>query len=678
MSRPSPARLRELRVRLPIGESLSSSRFVQVSVLAAAWLVSHPSVARGPSFYLPLNLSPEIERQIEQVLLLAGRPIVRRPIAAATVLEALPDACRIDALLCERVRGYINAYTHGLGVTHVSIDGAATQDVDKTLPNRRGMSAADEWSASVAGYFQIHDYVMLQLGGVAYPDKVMPSGSWLSLGTDYMQLDVGFREHEWSPMSDSTMLIGTQAETMPSVTLSNHTPISRLRLTYEAFIARMARVDDIAYGDRTTSGYPRLAGLNLSIEPVLGWSLGASRLLQFAGGERKRSISDFFNAFFLPARYDNVSDALSSDDQFGNQVAALTSTFVFPTRRPFSVYFEYAGEDGSRGEGWRLGNASLSAGIDLPRLWDRFDFTYEVADWQNAWYVNGVYPDGTSNDGHVIGHWGADNRLPRDAVGAQSQSVRVGWAPSFGGLMEAHYRTLQNEDYGVGDYEREHDFSLRYSRTWNEFVYGAEVEVGRDVFGEDFRRVGAFVRYAPSSRDDQSAGPIEPLPESAASNVDVFVDAGLNVSRLEYDPYDEGVTPRRAVSTTGPHVGVGVRRAVTSRSDLGVRVELDDIDGDTVVGVRAIDYRYRPNRKLAFGAYAGAMRYDGPTAAYGYYGGVSVQLQEVLPRFDLTLDVRGSDKIARDVLLPSDPQANTWGDVLYQIYGASLYLSYKF
>jgi hypothetical protein len=640
-------------------------------------LYSGTAAARGPSPYLPLNLSPEIERQIEQVLVLAGRPAVRRPIPAATVLDALPDACRIDALLCERVRRYLRAYTGRYGVTHTAIEVAGTDDSGKTLPNRRGMSAQDEWAASAVGHFQVSDSLLFQLGGVAYPDEATASGSMVSAGFDFAQLDVGFREHWWSPMTDSAMLIGTQAKVMPSITLSNYRPISRFRLTYEAFVARMDRIDDIAYQGRTTAGSPRLGGLNVAIEPVRGWSLGASRVLQFAGGERKRSWSDFVNAFFLPSRYDNVSDDLSTDDQFGNQVAALTSKFIFPTRRPVAVYFEYAGEDGSRAEGWRLGNVSLSAGVDIARLWDRFDFTYEVSDWQNGWYVNGVYPDGTSNDGHVIGHWGADDRVARDAVGAQSHSVRLGWAPRFGGVMEMRYRTLQNESYGVGDYEREHDVGLRYSRTWKEFEYGAQLNVGRDVFGEEFRRVGAFVRYSPGATE-QFAGPTEPLPESDTRHVEVFVDAGLNASEVEFDPSNEGLTPKTKQSTVGPHVGFGLRRAVTGRSDWGVRVEADDIDGVAAIGVRAIDYRYRLNNRLAVGAYAGAMRYDGPTAAFGYYGGVSAQLRDLMPRIDLTLDIRGTDKIARDTLLPEDPQGNTWGDVVYQIYSANLYMSYRF
>lgn len=659
------------------GAGLNSSRIIQVTALTIAWLYSGNAAARGPSPYLPLNLSPEIERQIDRVLLLAGRPVVRRPIAAATVLEALPDACQFDQLLCERVRAYLSVYTDRYGVTHASVEGSATRSSDKTLANRRGMGAEDEWSASVAGHFQISDYMLLQLGGIAYPGEAVAAGSWLSVGTQYLQLDVGFREHWWSPMSDSAMLIGTQAEAMPGITVSNYTPISGWRFTYEAFLARMARVNDISFRDRTTSGYPRLAGLNVAIEPVPGWSLGASRILQFAGGERKRSARDLFNAFFLPSRYDNISDDLSSDDQFGNQVAALTSKFVFPTSRPFSVYFEYAGEDGSRKEGWRLGNASLSAGIDIPGLWRRFDLTYEVSDWQNVWYVNGVYPDGTSNNGHVIGHWGADERARRDSVGAQSHSLRIGWTPQFGGVMALHYRTLQNEEYGIRNYEREHDVALRYSRAWNQFIYGAEVNVGRDVFGEDFRRIGAFVRYSPGATQ-QFGGELESLPEQATRHVAVFVDAGINASRLEFDPSNGGRTPISKISTVGPHVGVGVRRAVTSSSDLGVRVEMDDIDGTTAIGVRAIDYRYNLNRKLSVGAFAGAMRFNAATAAYGYYGGVNGQLRDVLPRFDLNLDIRGTDKIARDVLLPTDPANNTWGDVLYHIYSANLYLSYRF
>ncbi len=56
---------------------------VLISVLASC--VVH---GRGASPYLPLNQSPEFERLVERVMILADKPIITRPIAAAAVLDA--------------------------------------------------------------------------------------------------------------------------------------------------------------------------------------------------------------------------------------------------------------------------------------------------------------------------------------------------------------------------------------------------------------------------------------------------------------------------------------------------------------------------------------------------------------------------------------------------------------
>jgi hypothetical protein len=637
-------------------------------LLATVLCLPEFAAARGVSPYLPLNLSPEIELQIEQVLIYAGRPVVRRPIPAAMVLDALPDACKVDEALCSRVRRYLRAYMGRYGVTHASIEAASTEDSDRTLPNQRGMSAEDSWLASVAAYYQPSDYALLQLGGVAYPDETTATGSMLSLGWEYAQLDVGYRDHWWSPLTDSSMLISTQSRTMPGITLSNYTPLTKLGFQYEIFLAEASRIDGIAFDGGTTSGKPRFFGTQISIEPVRGWSLSASRILQYGGGERDDSLSGLWHAFFRPGSDNAVGE-------FGNQTAAVTSQFVFPAAQPFAVYLQYAGEDGSRSEGWRLGNVSLSAGINVPRLWNRFDLTYEVSDWQDLWYLHHIYPGGQSNDGHVLGHWGGDDRAPLDAVGAQSHSLRIGWLPPFGGRFELRYRTLANEDYSAVDYEREHDLALSYSRSTREFVYGAEVNVGRDVFGEDFARIGGFVRLVPGE-PEIGVGSLQPA-SSLSGRTQIFVDGGANVSRLKFDPSDKHATPGRNVTTTGPHVAIGVRGAVSEHSDIGTRLELDEIDGSTLIGVRALDYRYRIGDKLAFTLFAGAARYGVATAAYGYYGGVGAQWRNVLDRVDLGLDVRASDKIARDAVLPSDPPS-VWGDVIYQIYSANLYLSYRF
>jgi hypothetical protein len=233
--------------------------------------------------------------------------------------------------------------------------------------------------------------------------------------------------------------------------------------------------------------------MHLSIEPVPGWSLGVNRLMQYGGGERSNdSLSDLFDALFRPTVFDNTG----SVSDFGNQLASVTSSFAMPTEVPFSVYLEYAGEDTSTNNNLRLGNVALSAGIHFPRLRGNLDLTVEASEWQNAWYVHHIYGDGLRNEGNVLGHWGGDWRALGDGVGGMSLMARVGWHLDRGGSVEATYRTLDNEDYTAPDYARAHSLDVRYSRRWgDDFFVGGEWNVGRDVFGEDYSRVSAFIRF---------------------------------------------------------------------------------------------------------------------------------------------------------------------------------------
>ena len=98
---------------------------LRLSVLACA-LVATTAHARGVSPYLPVNLAPEIERQIERVLILAGQPMLKRPIAAATVLDALPAASERDAALCADVRRYLTSLARTAGISYASFTAAGT------------------------------------------------------------------------------------------------------------------------------------------------------------------------------------------------------------------------------------------------------------------------------------------------------------------------------------------------------------------------------------------------------------------------------------------------------------------------------------------------------------------------------------------------------------------------
>jgi hypothetical protein len=654
-------------------------------IALACVLASLTGAARagGVSAYLPLNLEPEMERQIERVLILADEPILKRPFAVALVEDALPQACRIDKPLCMKVKRYLQRYSRDFAVTHASATGSIAHDRDGgVVPNAYGMPVKSPWELSAQAYVQPNDYLLFSGGAVAYEGRTVPTGSVLSFGVNWAQLDIGYRDHWFSPATDSSMLISTEAPTMPSVTLSNYEPLTRLGFQYEFFAARMSRSDRILYQGKESSGDPRLFGAQLSVEPFSGWSLGVNRLLQYGGGDGLPDGARFLlRDFFKPS-------GLSQSQ--GNQQASYVSRFIFPGKTPFAVYFQYAGEDNSNGGSYLLGNAALTAGIDIPRIARYFDVTYEISEWQNIWYVHNIYLDGMTNDGLVLGNWGADQRNFGDGVGARSQMLRVGWEPPFGGYLEERIRTLANQSYYGGDlrqyspavgafpYHRYYDVTVRYSRPWKDVTIGGEAFGGRDVDGKSFSRLSGFVRYGGDARtrDDGSLDEDSYAGAPTERHAEVFVDAGLNVNKVRAD-LEPGIPTTTSQLAVDPHIGVGARRAVSANNDLGVRVELDEVDGHALIGVRALDYRYRFSDDFAAGLFFGAARYDLATPAYSVYFGFGGLWRNILPKWDLGLDLRHAQNVARDHVLASDPQG-VRPDSFYKIDTALLYLSRRF
>ncbi|MEX2125691.1 MAG: hypothetical protein WD795_17520 [Woeseia sp.] len=162
-----------------------------------------------------------------------------------------------------------------------------------------------------------------------------------------------------------------------------------------------------------------------------------------------------------------------------------------------------------------------------------------------------------------------------------------------------------------------------------------------------------------------------PLPAAA----DVFVDIGAQTSRVKARIANMDDTVDSTES--GVHLGLGVARRIGERNEFGARLELDSLGSDLFLAVRALDYRRHISDRFAVSAFLGAARLDLATPAYGYYLGGGIQLKDVMPRFDLNVDLRYGDKVARDNLLPTDPQGGS-PDNFYDIAGISVYLSYRF
>ena len=644
----------------------------KIAVIIACLAAAGTARADGVSAYLPLNLEPEIERQVERVLILADEPVLKRPFAVALVELALPKACERDKALCIKVKKYLERYSRDYAVTHASLTGSKSSGADGVIPNEHGLSRKSDWEASAQAFVQPSDYFLASAGAVAYSGRTVATGSMLSAGFNWAQIDVGYRDHWFSPTTDSTMMIGTEAPTMPSVTLSNYEPLTRFGFQYEFFLAQMSRSDHILGGGQGTqkqsSGNPKLFGAQFSIEPFSGWSLGVNRQLQYGGGGLPDSPKTLFRNFFKPGGKAQTQ---------GNQEASYITRFIYPGKTPFAVYAQYAGENNLNGGSYLLGEASLTVGIDFPKLWNYFDVTYETSEWQNAWYVNNPFLDGMTNDGLVTGHWGADQRVFNDGVGARSQVLRIGWEAPFGGYLEERVRTLVNQIYGVYPYRHYLDVTIRYSHPWKDFTLGGEVIAGRDVFGKSFSRLAGFVRYGgdghtrdyDTSDEDDAAVP-------AGIPSEFFVDGGGSANRERID-LDKGLPIRTSRVMWSPHVAAGVRRTVSDKNDWGVRVELDEVDNHLLIGVRPIDYRHRYGDSFALSLFAGIDRYDLATPAYGIYGGLGLQWRDVLPQWDLGVDFRYAQNIARNHVLPTDIHG-VRPDSFYKIESAVGYVSRRF
>jgi len=643
------------------------------TALLSLLLSSTAAQASGVSPYLPMGLSPSMERNIEQVMILAGEPVIRRPIPAAVVLDALPKACALDRVLCQRVQGFLQRYTRYAGVTQLSAE-AALHDGDSitTIPNSHGRQSDSSWQVAASAFYLPNDHLLLNIGGIAYDDRAVATGSYLTTGFDFAQIDAGYRDHWLSPLTDSSLLISDEATTMPSITISNHRPLTRLGFSYEVFVAEMSPQTNIQNNGSYTSGHPTIAGLQAAILPGAGYALAFNRLVQYGGGERSGGgVSGFVDALFNPSINEHVNT--STEEEFGNQQASITSTMAFPGKLPFAVRFEYAGEDHSYADNYRLGATAFSLGIDLPLLGPRGDLSYETSEWQGAWYVHHLYPLGMTHEGQVLGHWSGDQRQFGDAPWGRSQMLRAGWRTLRGNYWQLRYRTLSYEPLSSVDYEPLHQLELQYATQWRRHDLQLAASGGKDAFGDSFARASVFFDLATSDvarMSDVAASARDP-----DSSIEVFIDAGANYSELQLVPgvdQPDVSSPREAAL----HVAVGARRRLGDHVDLGVRLEYDQVAEDTLWSARLIDYRYRFNRRLALSLFGGAGRYADGLPAYGYFGGVGVQYLGIARNWDLGLDYRQHNKLGREKLLPEDPPSTPDRTRLfYDVNSFTLYLS---
>ena len=452
------------------------------------------------SLYLPLHQQPHIEAKIERLFVAANMAINKRPIPVKQLQLAVQKTKLSEPRLAAELERYLQRYTKDLSFTAVSAQIANTSGVRQPLANGRGQTSDSAYAVSAQGYYAASDNVYVNAGFMSYDkgsdDKQsFAEGSYLSFGPDTFQVDIGFRPHSFGPFSDGQMILSTNASSVPSVTFSNVLPLDFLGLSYEVFYGQMSHSDKILNEDRSgfESGYPKLFAVHLNISPLEGFSLGFNRLMQYGGGNNDESLKGIFGAFFNAAKNDNIG---ASGRDFGNQLSSLTSSYTFAGEQAVAVYMEYAGEDTSAASKAHLGNTSLMMGVYLPEVSPFFDLRYEYAQWQGWWYINANYGDGLTQNGAILGHWGASRIGVGKLITASIHSLKFVAISDSSHELQGYFRKLDNTSfYASESLTSGYEFSLEYGFHFYGTRLGAQWMTGRDVNNQKYTMLTGLVRW---------------------------------------------------------------------------------------------------------------------------------------------------------------------------------------
>ena len=451
-------------------------------LVAATWQAS-----AKPSAYLPLYVDAHLEQQVDTMFVLTTGTPMSKPYSFNEIDIALRQLRKVDNGLYDAIRIALKPYR---GQDQISRSGLkATMKYDKTvaIANQRGLQS-DEWGQGFfEGVWRPSESTLVQIG-VDYrfsSGDLVAYNTFFSVAGDTLQLDIGYKEHWFSPFKYGAQLISTNAKTSPSVSLGFSQPLADWwNLDFELFYAKLDKVKQgIESQGEWHDGRPRIAGTHLSIEPLEGWKIGLNRILHFGGGPREVSTNDIIKAYFDPGGNDNKH---GDDEELGDQLASVTSSFNFNWVTPTELYFEYGGEDTDQYSNYGFGNTSFNSGIYLPKLTSNWSVRYEYSSWNTRWYTNSIYKFGNTNDGAVYGHFAGDQRVFSDGTRSQIHVVDVGYSENIQSSWHFKVTRINNEDSQVADYTPSLEFQLSNSRKWQEYRVESQLTYGTDVFDEKY------------------------------------------------------------------------------------------------------------------------------------------------------------------------------------------------
>jgi hypothetical protein len=451
--------------------------------------------AKGVSPYLPLNTDPLFELQIERLASITQMPVLNKPFHIVTVVEYLNKIKTSHPTLYNRLVNYIKRYQKQGGITHLSSKVGYSDNNKRTQDNNRGIKLDSSFQTTAIAFYQFNKYIIANVGGtIVDANQIIPSNSYISFGYEYLQIDLGYREHWSSPLQESASLLSTNAKPALSLTMSNVKPITSWNAKYEFSLGQLDEMEGIRFNGAVSSGKPLIMGMHFSIQPFDWWTIGANRTFQFGGGERNTGFSDVWKAIIDPVNSDNCGSGetgcANSNVEVGNQIASITNRFDLSFQDfPFTLYFEYAGEDTKDHKNYELGNLAYNLGLFLPYFSESSSLYLEYADYHTHWYEHHIYAEGYRNDGAIMGHWWANNRKNGDLAGAIITTARFNIDLTNKSHLAVTLKSVDITDkLALEDYQRTNELEISLRHTYLEGFIGMSLKAGQDSYGDSYYR----------------------------------------------------------------------------------------------------------------------------------------------------------------------------------------------
>lgn len=470
-------------------------------------MFSSQVLAKGVSAYLPLKQNPQLEHLVEKLLVVGDNAhMMSKPYKTSEVLRVLKSIEHSYPSLYQKLFNELALYKQSDAVTYAKAT-LAYGNESKSIPNQRGQKVDTYLKLEAGGFANFGNHFGVSVAGIANEDNLLPTQSFVYFGNEYAQVDIGYREHWYSPFNDSAMILSTNAKTLPSISISNVKPITDFDIRYDLFYMKMKTDPAINSGKeigKKVPGKPNLAGVHLSFSPFDGLTLGANRLLQFGGGDRSVSVKSFAEAFFLPGNNDNVNSEetqkFGPNYEVGDQLASVSFDYkddLFDI--PFSFYGDVGFED-TLGGGKK--NNAYNFGLYLPYLSENHSLRIENSRWQEGWYNAHLYSLDNTIDGKVFGHWAGNERGNNHKPAAESQSINWTWQYSGTQSINTTIRRIENglenlDGNGAGSlpelpYTIGFELKTQYTQQLQDGYWGLELYTGKTVFNDNFIRVGVF------------------------------------------------------------------------------------------------------------------------------------------------------------------------------------------